>query len=109
MIIKKITPSLLILALVAVFAGCTDKVITREVVGVKQVIGMVTCNKGPGFCMQCGLNLTGGYDCAPKLKNNCTGMQKALLKINTIKQSHESGDVSFIEKREIIKALSACE
>lgn len=90
-------------------AGCGDPV-TR--ITEKTLVGQTTqqrsCSKGPGYCMACGLNVSGSYDCYQKFKHNCPGKQKAEFNVYLVTREHESGELSQVREKRFVRELSEC-
>lgn len=67
-----------------------------------------SCDLGLGYCMGCGLNLSGSYDCSLKMKFNCTGNQQALYNVNRYKITRESGKIEYRDSKVFKRNLSEC-
>ena len=86
-----------------------DPIVSESSTYTGEEVGRKSCSTGPGYCVECGLNLTGGFDCYPKFKVSCTGQQDVLFHVYKIQQVHESGKISYTERKKVIKKLSRCE
>lgn len=54
-------------------AGCDTEIVSAE-----RSLGRATASRScthPGFCMECGLDYRGKFDCMPRLRPACRGRQ----------------------------------
>lgn len=98
-----------LLVSVVSLAGC-DKVVSTQTFPETAFIVKDTqsCAGPPGWCVACGLNLDGSFDCAPKFKYSCPGTQPVTVRLTDAIQHHKSGKVSTHQIRETLSVDGEC-
>ena len=96
----------IIIIAILLISGC-DRIVSEKREAAGTGIESVHCTH-PGFCMECGLNFDGSFDCAPKFKYTCSGSQKAEVEYFYVHRVWESGDRTSQKDYKVIKTLEAC-
>ena len=99
----------LICIIVLILSGCDDPVVSTNKEKIGQKIERSSCSLGPGYCMECGLNINGSFDCLPKFKHNCHGSQEALFDVYKVTNYHKSGAITYSEKLIFLEEKSVCQ
>ena len=104
------SPAAIAAMLTVLLSACDSEISRTHTEPVKSTEEISCTYHSPGFCMDCGISFSGKFDCAARLKPNCSHRGKQMAKIQRYEVTvlFESGKRESFEKVDVLREITEC-